>query len=298
MRRHDDGPMAAVDFDPLDHLVGVGLPLRSNTPAPSAWVGHVPFGMSLVGMVRPRLLVELGTHVGVSYCGFCEAVEALGLPTQCRAIDTWQGDAHTQAYGERVFEELSAFHDPRYGSFSRLVRSTFDAALPDFGDGTIDLLHIDGFHTYEAVRHDFTTWLPKLSDRGVVLLHDTAVRDKPTFGVWRLWDELKPSYPHFEFHHAFGLGVLAVGPHVPEPLAGLVRAGDERADRIRRFFAGLGQLHERVQCLEMALRSAAETAAQMAAQAPAGATADGKGRGSRPGGGIATAVARVISRIA
>jgi hypothetical protein len=294
MWRHDDGLSAAVDFDLLDHLVGVRLPLRHDTPAPSAWVGHVPFGMSLVGMVRPRLLVELGTHVGVSYCGFCEAVEALGLPTQCRAVDTWQGDGHTQAYGERVFEELSAHHDPRYGSFSRLVRSTFDAALPEFADGTIDLLHIDGFHTYEAVRHDFTTWLPKLSDRGVVLLHDTAVRDQPTFGVWRLWEELKPSYPHFEFHHAFGLGVLAVGPHVPEPLAGLVQAGDERADRIRRFFAGLGQMHERVQCLEMALRSTAETSAQMAAQLAAA----GRGRGSRPSGGIAAAVARAISRIA
>jgi hypothetical protein len=298
MRRHDEGVLAAVDFDLLDHLVGVRLPLRANTPAPSAWVGHVPFGMSLVGMVRPRLLVELGTHVGVSYCGFCEAVEALALPTQCRAIDTWQGDGHTQAYGERVFDELSTYHDPRYGSFSRLVRSTFDAALPEFGDGTIDLLHIDGFHTYEAVRHDFTTWRPKLSDRGVVLFHDTAVRDKPTFGVWRLWDELKASYPHFEFHHSFGLGVLAVGPHVPEPLAGLVHAPEERADRIRRYFAGLGQMLERVQCLEMALRSAAETSAEMAAQLAAATAAARRGRGSRPAGGIAAVVARAISRIA
>ena len=85
----------------------------------------------------------------------CQAVKHLGLATSCFAIDTWKGDDQAGFYDESVFHEFSEFHDRHYGGFSRLVRSTFDEALGHFGDGTIDLLHIDGQHAYEAVRHDY-----------------------------------------------------------------------------------------------------------------------------------------------
>ncbi len=38
----------------------------SRLGVPSAWYGHVPFGYWLLGQARPRVVVELGTHAGVS----------------------------------------------------------------------------------------------------------------------------------------------------------------------------------------------------------------------------------------
>lgn len=184
---------------------------------PIHWIGHIPFAFWIVSALKPTMIVELGTQSGNSYCAFLQIVHELNLKTSCYAVDTWQGDAHTGSYGEDVFKELEAYNNEQYSSFSRLIRATFDEAKQHFVDNSIDLLHIDGHHTYDSVSHDFYNWLPKLSSSGVVLFHDINVREKD-FGVWKLWEELTNSYPSFSFLHSNGLGVLAVGSDVPEPI--------------------------------------------------------------------------------
>jgi glycosyltransferase involved in cell wall biosynthesis len=207
----------------------------------SAWYGHLPFAQWIVFAARPRCLVELGTHAGVSYSAFCEAVQQAGLDTRCFAVDTWAGDEHAGFYGEDIFDDFKQFHDERYAAFSQMIRRTFDEALEFLPDHSIDLLHIDGRHHYADVRHDFETWLPKLSDRAVVLFHDTNVRERD-FGVWRLWHELAGQHNSFEFLHAYGLGVLTVGKDAPDMVKALCRLEDP-ADiaAVRDRFASLGE---------------------------------------------------------
>ncbi|PRY66350.1 glycosyltransferase involved in cell wall biosynthesis [Vreelandella songnenensis] len=212
---------------------------------PSAWFGHIPFGAWLVETVKPDCLVELGTHYGHSYFSFCESVDRNRLPTRCYAVDTWEGDEHAGLYTEHVFDVVRQHHDENYTGFSKLLRMTFDEAVDNFADGDIDFLHIDGLHSYEAVKHDFETWLPKLSDRAVVLFHDTNVRERD-FGVWKLWSELKDHYPHIIFEHSFGLGVLFVGKEQPEAVLELVKEWSQPEGHafIRKYFAKLGEVIE------------------------------------------------------
>jgi hypothetical protein len=196
--------------------------------------------MLLMQLLEPRLFVELGTHYGDSYCAFCQSAVTLPIPPRCVAVDTWEGDEHAGFYEDDIYTSLSLHHDGRYGTFSQLLRTTFDDAAIEFNDGTIDLLHIDGLHTYEAVKHDFETYLPKCSERSIVLLHDTAVQERG-FGVHQFWEELKASgRPAFEFVHAGGLGVVAVGPVVPERIQWLFALHAQDKDNVRELFEFLG----------------------------------------------------------
>ena len=232
---------------------------------PSAWWGHVPFAFWITEASRPRTLVELGTHYGVSYAAFCEAVAQSGLATRCYAVDSWKGDDQATYYGNEVYEGLRAFHDQNYASFSELIRVDFDAICNQFADASIDLLHIDGFHTYEAVRHDFETWRPKLTLRGVVLFHDTNVR-RDQFGVWRLFDEVSKSRPSFEFLHSFGLGVLAVGPEAPEAVKLLCElTEDSEIASVREAFSSSGSIWMNVNDARIAGERLRERSASMIA---------------------------------
>ena len=202
---------------------------------------HAPFGFWLLDLLRPDVLVELGTHGGYSYFAFCQAVRRLQLATRCYSIDTWKGDHHAGFYGDEVFQRVAAHNSLHYSAFSSLIRATFDGAVGQFSDETIDLLHIDGCHTFEIVKHDFETWLPKLSGRAVVLFHDTNVRIGD-FSVFRFWEALCDSYPHFEFLHGHGLGILGVGNNVPASVRSLFKAEKDptAVSQIRSAYSRLG----------------------------------------------------------
>ena len=171
------------------------------------WAGHRGFAYDLVRFMRPSRLVELGVHWGTSYFAFLQAMHDEKIDGECVGVDTWRGDGHTGPYGEDVYKSVT---DTVARFFTRqrtrLLRMTFDEALPHVDDASAELVHIDGFHTYDAVAHDYETWLPKLAENGVMLFHDTA--DDTGYGSAKFWGELSKKHPSFAFTHSWGLGVL------------------------------------------------------------------------------------------
>lgn len=200
---------------------------------PNAWIGHTPFAYWVIEKLRPKVFVELGTHSGNSYFSFCQSIQENQSGTKAFAVDTWEGDTHAGFYGEQVFNSVEQAN-LQYKSFSTLLRTTFDSAAGYFDNGSVDLLHIDGLHTYEAVKHDFDTWLPKMSKNGVVLFHDTNVR-RDSFGVYRLWEELSKEYKSLEFFHSHGLGILDLSPQESR----IIPSEHVEKTEMREFFAGL-----------------------------------------------------------
>ena len=172
------------------------------------WEGHRDFAYDLLHFVRPARLVELGSQYGCSLFTFCQAVRDFKLNTEINAVDMWSGDIGAEMSGEEVYalvQKTAATYYPEVKL--HLFQMRFDQALPDFADESIDILHIDGGHTFEDVERDFTTWLPKLKENGIVLFHD--VYSPIDQGSCDHWEKTKKEYDcYFDFTHSCGLGVL------------------------------------------------------------------------------------------
>jgi len=197
-------------------MIPKSLSLQPHYEAASAWWEHVPLAHWLIETLKPAIFVELGSHFGVSFFSFCEASEKYSPSSFLYAIDSWEGDPQAGIYGNNVFEAVSQYHSEHHKHHSRLIRSSFTAAADHFSDASIDLLHIDGWHTYDAVSQDFQTWLPKMKHGGTILFHDWNVREGD-FGVWKFWDELQRDtrFQCCSMANGHGLGIATLAENTP-----------------------------------------------------------------------------------
>lgn len=226
-------------FNPVESTLVTAVP--RHVSASSAWREHIPFALFLVETLRPRVVVEVGTDEGDSFCAFCQAVDQLQLPTQCYAIVGASSDSRDGIIA------LRRHHDALYARFSRILNG---GLTPELEAASIDLLHIDGHARRGSLEIDIDTWLPRMSSRGIVLLHDTG-EDGGDPAVRRAWLEIRDRHGHFEFTHARGLGVLAVGSEIPSAIEAMIEASPDEASRIRHVFAALGRSVERCPASEM-----------------------------------------------
>lgn len=121
-------------------------------------------------LASTRRIVEIGSWKGRSTAWLAAGARLSGA--RVFAVDPHIGSREDP--GATTLEEfraniertgLAAFVEP-------LVMTSAEAI--QIVDGPVDLLFIDGDHTYEAVRLDADLWLPKLADGGTVMFHDVG----------------------------------------------------------------------------------------------------------------------------
>src|SRR4051812_45139300 len=227
-------------------------PVRIVGSAPA--MEHVPFAMWIIEAHQPRLVVELGPKPDNTYCGLLQAARALNLEAKCFGFSVVDSADDDPANGSD-FKALKAYHDLHYGAFSTLSRGSLADALMRFADHSIDLLQVgapvDDENPFEA----FDAWLPKMSSRGVILVHGIAAQPRNA-NIQAFWDKVSSGRASFAFAHDRGLGIVHVGGEPPSArLQALLEAREPRdmAD-VRAYFSRLGA-------------SVAERAALRAAQA-------------------------------
>lgn len=138
-----------------------------------------------------RTVVEIGSYLGASALAIAEGLKAAGnQAARVYCIDTWQNEGMS----EGPADHMDAFHRHTAPYESLIVpvrgRSTDVAAKLLAEIGPIDLLFVDGDHSYGGVLADWRTFGPAMRTHGVAAFHDVAWAE----GVQRVVaEEVKPS---------------------------------------------------------------------------------------------------------
>ncbi len=81
-----------------------------------------------------------------------------------------------------------------------------------FPDRRYQYVYVDGDHSYEGVRTDYSLFWPRLDPGGFMAFHDISARgslDGGTFGVRKFWNSMPNAHAiRFPFPEDSGLGIL------------------------------------------------------------------------------------------
>jgi cephalosporin hydroxylase len=138
-------------------------------------------------------VAELGVWQGRSLCSVAEVIRRKNL--QVHAVDTFLGTP----------QELDIVHDcggklrqrfeanlARFGISEHVVihAGSTDLVAREMDAASFNLVFIDSDHSYQRVRTDIRTWLPKVEAGGVLCGHDYNRSGHPHGGVKQAVDEL------------------------------------------------------------------------------------------------------------
>ncbi len=161
---------------------------------------------------KPSRILEIGTARGATLLCWCRIAAS-----QVISVDL-PGGIHGGGYHPLRQKLYNGFTHGRQGV--RLDLFQEDSHCPNTRckvenalDGQkLDVLFIDGDHSYKGVKTDFELWSPLVRSGGLVIFHDivphTQVADCE---VDRLWGELKLRYAHKEFIHESAQGWAGIG---------------------------------------------------------------------------------------
>lgn len=135
---------------------------------------------------RGGTVVEVGSWTGGSAYTMVKTARRSGNPIKFYFIDPWrygEGECHPSlvkmAEGRNIKEEFDERMRAFRGKYKALQHESVPASKR-FANNSIDMVFLDGDHSYEGVLKDLAAWFPKVKNEGTICGHDYL---KPEYGV-------------------------------------------------------------------------------------------------------------------
>jgi predicted O-methyltransferase YrrM len=168
----------------------------------------------LVEEHRPKNVLEIGTCAGGTLYCLCRLAEPDGTIVSVDLPSGSFGGGYTEERADEIRmlfpREDQQLHLLREDSHSSATLAKVESIL---AGRQLDLLFIDGDHTYEGVKSDFEMYSPLAREGALIVFHD-ILEHPPKLGVEvdRYWNEIKAGYRHVEIvsppRRWGGIGVL------------------------------------------------------------------------------------------
>ena len=170
---------------------------------------------NIIAALRPEKVMEIGTFKGGTLCVLCRlsspTADIISVDLPSGKFGGGYGAIYSLLY--RSFcKYFQAMHLIRGDSHSEEILTKVKSITQ-----SLDLLFIDGDHTYEGVKRDFFAYSPLVRAGGVVAFHDMVEHPKDSgCEVARFWNEIKQQFRHEEIienpQQAWaGIGILYMG---------------------------------------------------------------------------------------
>jgi len=139
-----------------------------------------------VALSLPRncTIVEIGSYLGASSSFLASAAKEKNGTLYC--IDTWKNEAMDEAPRDTYGQFIQ--NTKHYKNWIVPMRGKSVEVAKDFNKD-IDMLFIDGDHSYQAVKADVDAWFPKLKNGAIVVFHDCGWAE----GVQKVIEEIVKS---------------------------------------------------------------------------------------------------------
>jgi cephalosporin hydroxylase len=166
---------------------------------------------AIIADLKPNTLLEIGSNKGGTLLVLSRlaAADALVVSLDLPGGDFGGGykDYHVPIF-KRFTHGNQQMHLVRGDSHSAQMETAVREVV---GSRKLDLLFIDGDHTYEGVKRDFETYSTLVRPGGVIAFHDIAENKMETCQVSRFWQEIKSRYRHEEIVESASQGWAGIG---------------------------------------------------------------------------------------
>lgn len=176
---------AAMPTHRLSRYIGQAVQIPTYTSVPERLLLFEEAIATLRNERASARLLEVGSYLGASAVVLAEALRWMDRGDDGRVccIDTWHNDAMTEGHRD-TWDQFLDNTAPWKNLIMPLRGSSTQVRFPE--DRPLDLVFIDGDHSYEAARADVDRFESLVADEGRLVLHDH--RSKP--GVTRVLGEI------------------------------------------------------------------------------------------------------------